>query len=290
MLSVPCVYIGADDFSWWSTGSDGPCSPTTGICNTKPNERFGDHRFNAHQLRWAFFVVKQNAVRIKHIATGLEFLALIPFHNMIDHDMPPHIPVPSNPHKQNEEEMNIDGSGSRSNGSGSRSSSDDENNNKYDYYMQNICRLIESDSGSSSSSMGLFDTLDSNTNSMESSIHGGVAFELDGSITIRTAHEVPIGGFITLIPENISDTEFFMRYLTLPCHFNPHNEVKMALPGAIPKGSKFHYCMKGTTEERNRDECRTTFKSESMFWKSKVLGEWREAMNLPPRLQELRMW
>jgi hypothetical protein len=27
-----------------------------------------------------------------------------------------------------------------------------------------------------------------------------------------------------------------------------------------------------------------------MFWKSKVLGEWRSTMNLPPRLSELRMW
>lgn len=27
-----------------------------------------------------------------------------------------------------------------------------------------------------------------------------------------------------------------------------------------------------------------------MFWKSKVLTEWRQMMNLPPRMQELRMW
>ncbi len=33
-----------------------------------------------------------------------------------------------------------------------------------------------------------------------------------------------------------------------------------------------------------------SFRSESMFWKSKVLGEWRKMMNLPPRMQELRMW
>jgi hypothetical protein len=27
-----------------------------------------------------------------------------------------------------------------------------------------------------------------------------------------------------------------------------------------------------------------------MFWKSKVLTEWRQMLNLPPRMQELRMW
>jgi hypothetical protein len=48
--------------------------------------------------------------------------------------------------------------------------------------------------------------------------------------------------------------------------------------------------MKGSLREQNRDVCKGTYKSESMFWKSKVLGEWRTQMNLPPRLQELRMW
>jgi hypothetical protein len=60
--------------------------------------------------------------------------------------------------------------------------------------------------------------------------------------------------------------------------------------GVIPKGSKFHYCVKGTQKEQNRDDCKASYRSESMFWKSKVLSEWRQTMNLPPRMQELRMW
>lgn len=48
---------GSDSFMWWTTGIDGPCSPTTGICKTKPQEKFGDNRFNIHQMRWAFWVV-----------------------------------------------------------------------------------------------------------------------------------------------------------------------------------------------------------------------------------------
>jgi hypothetical protein len=71
----------ADSFVWWSGGAEGPCSPTTGICNTKPNEKFGDSRFNQHQLRWAYLVVKQSAVRVRQISTGLEFLALIPYYH-----------------------------------------------------------------------------------------------------------------------------------------------------------------------------------------------------------------
>jgi hypothetical protein len=88
----------------------------------------------------------------------------------------------------------------------------------------------------------------------------------------------------------MTDSEFFLRYLTLPDEPNPNNEIRLSLPGALPRGSKFHYCMKGSQQQRNRDECKAAYRSESMFWKSKVLGEWREAMNLPPRLQELRMW
>ena len=81
----------SEGFVWWSSGSDGPCSPISGqppcyltiitlricidlsvyfiflsvlsvyllpdyllvgICRTKPNEKHGESRFNLHQLRW----------------------------------------------------------------------------------------------------------------------------------------------------------------------------------------------------------------------------------------------
>ena len=37
-----------------------------------------------HQIRWAYWVVKQNAVRIRQMSTGLEFLALVPYYNMLE--------------------------------------------------------------------------------------------------------------------------------------------------------------------------------------------------------------
>merc|ERR1711991_1009311 len=74
---------GSDKFMWWSVGAEGPCSPTTGICKTKPMERTGDTRFNIHQMRWAYWVIKQNAVKIRQVSTGLEFIALIPYYNMV---------------------------------------------------------------------------------------------------------------------------------------------------------------------------------------------------------------
>jgi hypothetical protein len=200
---------GADSFMWWTTGTDGPCSPTTGICRTKPNEKFGDSRFNIHHMRWAYFVVKQNSVRIRNVGTGMDFLALIPFYNMFEKKM---------------------------NGG------------------------------------------------------GGVTLEMDMSVTVRAGEGVTGGSVVALNPGNFTDPEYFMRYLRIPQHDNEFNLIKLSLPGAIPKGSKFHYCMKGTLKEQNRDECKGSFRSESMFWKSKVLGEWRSMMNLPPRMQELRMW
>eukprot|EP01034_Spumella_vulgaris_P023794 gene23794-30063_t len=199
----------SDAFMWWSVGSDGPCSPTTGICKAKPLERTGDSRFNIHQIRWAYWVVKQNAVRIKQIATGLEFIALIPYYNMI--------------------EKRLDGG-------------------------------------------------------------GGITFDLDGSVSIRAGSQLEDSLAVGIHPGNFTDAEFFLRYFTVPKKENNNNEIKLSLPGAIPKGSKFHYCMKGTAKEQNKDDCKASFRSDSMFWKSKVLTEWRNTMNLPPRLQELRMW
>lgn len=199
----------SDNFMWWSTGADGPCSPTTGICKTKPNDRAGDSRFNVHQIRWAYWVVKQNAVRIKQISTGLEFIALIPFYNMLE-------------------------------------------------------KRLEA--------------------------HGGITFDLDGSVSVRSGKHTEEGLSLSIHPGNISDSEFFLRYMSIPKVVNEHTEIKLKLPGVIPKGSKFHYCVKGTQKQQNRDDCKASYRSESMFWKSKVLSEWRSIMNLPPRLQELRMW
>ena len=74
----------ADKFSQWCTGHDGPCNPTTYICRTKPKDRIGDNRFTLHQIRWAYWVVKQNAVRVVQEHTGNSYLALIPFYNMLE--------------------------------------------------------------------------------------------------------------------------------------------------------------------------------------------------------------
>jgi hypothetical protein len=199
----------SDDFMWWAVGADGPCSPTTGICKTKPEERIGDTRFNTHQIRWAYWVVKQNSVRIKQIATGLEFIALIPFYNFVEKKL---------------------------------------------------------------------------------GVGGGITFDLDGTVSVRAGKHQEEGLPVVLSPGNLTDSEFFLRYLRLPEERNEHTEVKLSLPGVIPKGSKFHYCIKGTFREQNKDECKASYRSDAMFWKSKVLTEWRKTMNLPPRMQELRMW
>lgn len=195
---------------WWSVGIDGPCVATTRVCRQHPEDRHGDSRFSIHQIRWAYWVVKQNAVRIKQVSTGLEFLALVPFYSMLDKDM-----------------------------------------------------------GASG---------------------GGITFNLDGSVTIKAGDNHEEGTVISVFPGNCTDSEFFMRFLSTPTEPNPNNYIKLSLPGALPQGSKFHFCMKGTRKERNRDECHGTYRSESLFWKSKVLTSWRKQMNLPPRTQELRLW
>ena len=115
-------------------------------------------------------------------------------------------------------------------------------------------------------------------------------FGLDGSVSVKAGENLHQGDLLAVDPGNFTDPEYFMRYLVVPKEENRHNYIKLTLPGAIPQGSKFHFCMKGTLREQNKDVCKGSYKSESMFWKSKVLGEWRTQMNLPPRLQDLRMW
>lgn len=124
-----------------------------------------------------------------------------------------------------------------------------------------------------------------------SNIGGGVSFEQDGMVRVRIGGNYHQGDIIGIQPGNFSDSEFYTRYLDLPSELlNDHTKFKLNLPGTLPKGSKFHTCLKGSEKEKNSDECRGSFKSESMFWKSKELTKWRNNMNLPPRLQELRMW
>jgi hypothetical protein len=147
---------GSDSFMWWSVGSDGPCSPTTHICKSKPLDKLGDSRFNIHQMRWAYWVVKQNAVKVKQISTGLEFVALIPYYHMFDKRL----------------------------GSG-----------------------------------------------------GGITFDLDGTVSVRAGRDQEEGFPVGIHPGNLSDAEFFLRYLKVPRGENDNNEIKLTLPGAIPKGS-----------------------------------------------------
>ena len=98
-----------------------------------------------------------------------------------------------------------------------------------------------------------------------------VTFGMDGSISIRSPAQRNIGLPVGVSPGNLTDPEFFLRFLTVPPS-NPHNFIQLSLPGAVPAGSKFHFCMKGTLKEQKKEVCRGAFRSESMFWKSRVLG------------------
>ena len=203
-----------DEFLWWAVGAGGPCAPNNGICRTNPEDKaHGDGRFAHEHMRWAYWVVKQNAVKVRHAVTGVEFIALVPFYNMAVKEI----------------------------GSG-----------------------------------------------------GGVAYERDGSVCIRAGRSSldGAGPVIVVHPGNLSDPEFFLRHLAVPPlnKPNPHNYLRLAMPGALAKGSKFHFCLKGSEREKASDACMGAYKGDLLFWKSKVLGEWRQQMNLPPRLQDIRLW
>lgn len=200
----------AEGLRMFSTEIDGPCGYTKGVCRTKPGEKLGnDGRFETHHLRWAYWVVVQNAVRVHQASTGGSFLALIPF-----------------------------------------------------------------------------------ANTMKKSVSNstGVVFGLSGSVSVKASSDVSIDNQISFSAGNFNDAEFFSRYYEVPDVVNPFNAIKLALPGTLKAGSKFNFCLKDPKAAR-KDECRDgSYRGESMMWRSKVLGEWRKLMNMPPRLSDIRMW
>ena len=200
----------SDGLKLFSTEIDGPCGYTKGVCVTKPDEKHvNDGRFDMHHLRWAYWVVVQNAVRVKHKATGSTFLALVPFVNTLRKSV-----------------------------------------------------------GNESSA----------------------AFELDGSVTIKASGDISVGEHVRFSAGMYNDAEFFARYYETPDIENPYNGINIALPGVLKAGSKINYCLKDP-QMLKKDECRDgSYRGEVMIWRSRVLGEWRKLMNMPPRLGDIRMW
>jgi hypothetical protein len=113
---------------------------------------------------------------------------------------------------------------------------------------------------------------------------GGISFEADGSVGIRIGEAAVEGAAVGLHPGNLTDAEFFMRYLRVPIIRNPNNAIVMGLPGPLPEDSQFLQCLKDPKAARSNDECKGgQFRSHSVFWQSDTLSKWRREMNLPPR-------
>jgi hypothetical protein len=53
-----------------------------------------------------------------------------------------------------------------------------------------------------------------------------VTFGLDGSVLIRSGSKQRKGSSIGINPGNLTDPDFFLRFLTVPLEENPHNFVK----------------------------------------------------------------
>ncbi len=250
----------ASELHFWTQEAQGPCGATSMVCTTKPNERFPDHKFDLHLIRWAIWVVEQNAVQIKQQSTGLEFYGLVPFWNMID-------------------------------------------------------KRVDK--------------------------KGGIIFELDGSISIKTGVDLVAGNVFSSSVGPLTDQDFFMKYLSLPVRppdmtdeaqlvltkhkrkrvmeesggddggerrdllyegpefranqileENENNYIQLVLPGVLPHGHFLHKCVVGglLNDQQFRQECaQSNVKAEGLMWKSAELKRWRQEMNLPPRLQDLRV-
>ncbi len=203
--------------------------------------------------------MQQNAVKIRQIATGLEFIALVPYYNML------------------EKRAGIGGS-----------------------------VTFDLDGRYSLTHLTTY----SLTHLTIYSLTHLTIYSL--SVGIRVGRGFSEGSSIGIQPGNYTDNEYFLRYLAVGSEPNPHNYIKLSLPGAIPEGSKFHYCVKGTAKQMRSDACMGSYKSDSLMWRSSVLGDWllthslthsltgllthslthllrRKQMNLPPRLGDIRM-
>ena len=92
----------------------------------------------------------------------------------------------------------------------------------------------------------------------------GVSFELDGSVTIKSAAEATQGQHVSFNVGLFNDADFFSRYYEVPDAVNPFNGIKLALPGALSAGSKFNTCLKDPQAAR-KDECRDGYADLLLF-------------------------
>lgn len=243
----------ADEFAKWSTGHDGPCNPTTYICRTKPKERTGDNRFSMHQIRWAYWVVKQNAVRVTQKHTGNSYMAMVPFYNMVEKRL----------------------------GSGGFVSLERDNS-----VQVKVGERYSPKSGSNVIDVEEDDIdalLNANMNDNDP-----IVVEEDNGPKLASYSDYSAENIIAIHPGDINDAEFFMRYLTVPEDANPNNAIKLNLPGTLPRGNLHLLCLKDPKAARRNDKCKGgEFRSGSVFWQSETLTKWRKEMNLPPRMSQL---
>jgi hypothetical protein len=232
----------ADALYRYSLEATGPCGIASGVCKTHQNDQFNHAQFEMQHIRWALTIIAQHAVRVRHAATGSTFLALIPFHDLL--------------------EKRVDGV-------------------------------------------------------------GGTTFELNGDVTIKTGQASDTGTSLSISSnvEEMTDASFFYRYLRLPpstpetssetaaldnstnpylsrhksrAGRNPSNHLRLVLPGVLSKESKIYRCHKTRSHllsHADKDACdREDSGGSNMLWKFKVLSEWRDLLNMPPRLCDLRQW
>ena len=244
------------DLEAWTKESDGPCFGTTGMCDTKPMEKVHRGKFDHYHLRWALEFVEQNAVKVRQKATGQSFLAIMPFMAYMDRRVD----------GRGGAGLELDGSLTLSTGVRIEERQ----------VLSTHCGFNYTDQEFFARYMRL--PVRARTQTDE-------AMSMLEEHKRRRARVTVDGAASPSLDEGGASASYVLNPTLMD---NPHNFVKLVLPGVISYDHILYKCLHRINETAH-DECPVhKLTSASMTWKFAELGRWRRELNLPGRLSDIR--
>merc|ERR1711871_223564 len=252
----------AEQLGLWAEDNDGPCTISTQVCLNNPKEPLRTYRFGRNTVMWALWVVKQYAVLIHQKTTNTDFLALVPFLNLMDKR------VAVDGDTKGGITVEIDNSITVKSGidveEGTVISTMIGALTDQDYFMRYLSLPVRSPNAVDDASKRF-------------AMHKQRRANINGEID-----------------EYIGDENLNRRMAANPILLeNPHNYIILNVPGVPPREMVINPCTghlwdysaplsnAGCLNERNS-------RSEANRWKSSELERWRKEMKLPPPLSAIK--
>lgn len=246
----------------WTADGHGPCTVSSQVCIQNPEDPFKSNKFEGNVVMWGLWVVKQYAVTIHQKATGTDFLALVPFLNMMDKR------VATAGDTAGGLTFELDGSLS-------------------------IRPGVDVEEGTVLSTM-IGELTDQDYFLRYLSLPVRAANKADEAFRRLAMHKQRRASIESQgVTEYIGDEDKNKRMIANPKLLeNPHNYILLKIAGIPPKKLIENPCLKylwdySSPPTRGCEHEREA-RSEALRWKGDELENWRKEMKLPPRLSTIK--